>query len=88
MSEQRSSPTDILEVLRKNVTEVVFGLPGAAVTPMASLRELGADSVERAEILTLTLRDLQLRLPLVALAGAKNVGDLVEIFAAHLGARA
>lgn len=42
-----------------------------------SLRDLGANSIDRAEIIMLTLESLSLRIPLVELAGAKNLDELV-----------
>ncbi len=45
-----------------------------------SLRELGANSVDRAEILTMMMETLKLEIPRVELFGAKNINDLVTIF--------
>jgi polyketide biosynthesis acyl carrier protein len=45
-----------------------------------SLKELGANSVDRAEIITKMMEFLELDIPRVDLYGAKNINDLVEIF--------
>ena len=49
-----------------------------------SLKELGANSVDRAEIITLMMESLGLDIPRVDFFGAKNIKDLVEIFYAKI----
>lgn len=45
-----------------------------------SLRDLGANSVDRAEIIMLTLARLKLKIPLVEFASAKNIAGLMDVF--------
>jgi len=56
------------------------------VTPRDSMRELGANSIDRAEIITATMERLDISLPLVEFAEAANIGDIVAIMS-RAGAR-
>ena len=47
-----------------------------------SLRDLGANSVDRSEIVMTTLEDLSLDIPLVAIARAENIGELAQLMCA------
>ncbi|MBP6919314.1 MAG: hypothetical protein KBB94_10420 [Legionellaceae bacterium] len=61
-------------------TEVLPQSIEAAITPLQSLRTLGANSIDRAEIITLTLKQLNLKILLIEFATAKNLGELTNIF--------
>lgn len=52
--------------------------------PQNSLRMLGADSMDRAEIIISVIETLNLKLPLSYFAAAKNLGDLADLLAAQL----
>ncbi|WP_028559339.1 acyl carrier protein [Paenibacillus pinihumi] len=43
------------------------------------LADLGANSVDRAEIVMMTMESLSLQIPRVELFGASNIGELVDI---------
>lgn len=45
-----------------------------------SLRDLGANSIDRSEIIMMTLETLSLRTPLIDFAEAENIQELAEIF--------
>lgn len=77
------STNNILEILTKNINEVI-GTSLSSITPEMSLRELGANSVDRADILMQTMSDLNVKLSMVEFAAAKNVGDIAAIFHKHL----
>lgn len=44
-----------------------------------ALRDLGANSIDRSEIVMMTLESLGLRVSLVELAGAQNIGELTDL---------
>lgn len=68
----------IFELVVRHACEVIPELEGHAFQPRDRLTELGANSVERAEIVTLLLESLSLRIPRVALFGATDIGELVD----------
>lgn len=69
----------IVEVLVRNIRQVLPGLEAYSFQSEDTLSDLGADSVDRAEIISLMLEELSLRIPRVELAGVSNLGELVEV---------
>jgi polyketide biosynthesis acyl carrier protein len=70
---------EIFELIVRNTREVVPDLEAVELRSGDSLRELGANSVDRSEILMMTLAALSARISLVDLAKAENIGDLAGI---------
>lgn len=75
---------EIVEIIVRHAREVVPGLSARSVIANDSLRALGANSVDRADIIAMTLDSLRLNVPLIDLAGARNIGDLARILHARL----
>ena len=75
------------EIFKKiiiHTKEVVPELENHNFVMMDSLKKLGANSVDRAEIITKMMETLELDIPRVDLFGAQNIEDLVEIFYAKI----
>jgi polyketide biosynthesis acyl carrier protein len=76
------SHDEIFEIIVRHTRYVIPNLNGHRFRKTDSLRALGASSVERADILMLTLESLALYVPLAAVGQAKNIGELVDIILA------
>jgi polyketide biosynthesis acyl carrier protein len=74
---------EIFEVVKKNALEILDVAPDT-VTLGKSLTDLGANSVDRVEIVTMTMEDLGLKIPFMSFAGASNIEDLVEILRSNI----
>ncbi|BBB93460.1 MAG TPA: acyl carrier protein [Methylomusa anaerophila] len=70
---------DIFKLVVQNIYEVIPELEGHDIQPGDRLTELGANSVDRAEIVGMTMEALALQIPRVELFGAKNIGELVDV---------
>lgn len=70
---------EIFEVIARHTREVVRDLEHHQFRFDDALRDLGANSIDRSEIVMMTLESLSLRVPLVKVAGAQNIGELAEI---------
>ncbi len=70
---------NIFKILTGHIVEVIPELEGRAFSSTDSLRELGANSVDRADIIMMTLETLSLQSSLVDFVSAQNIGELVEI---------
>ncbi|MFS0873154.1 acyl carrier protein [Paenibacillus xylanilyticus] len=70
---------EIFEVVVRNTCEVLPELEGHTFQPTDQLANLGANSVDRAEIVMMTIEELDLKIPRVELSTAKNIGELVEV---------
>ncbi|MEV0636200.1 acyl carrier protein [Streptomyces sp. NPDC050619] len=70
---------EVLDLIVKHTCEVMPELDDHTFVATDSLRELGANSMDRAEIIMMTLESLSVTIPLVELAGANNVGELAKL---------
>lgn len=70
---------DILKLVIQHSCEVIPELDGHEFKSSDRLADLGANSVDRAEIVGMTLEALALQIPRVELFGAKNIGELVDV---------
>ncbi|NEQ65497.1 MAG: acyl carrier protein [Symploca sp. SIO2D2] len=78
------SKEQVLKLIRRYTREVAPELEEAPLEPTDSLKNLGIDSVNRAEIIMMVMEDLSLNIPRIELAGAKNIDELADIFVAKL----
>jgi len=70
----------ILEVIITKIKDVKPELENAAMRSDDNLADLGANSVERSEIIIMTMEALDLRIPLVETYGPTNIGELAQLF--------
>lgn len=70
---------EIFAVVARHVCEVLPDLEGHAFRRTDRLVELGANSVDRAEIVMMVMETLALRIPRVELFGVKDLGELVDV---------
>jgi polyketide biosynthesis acyl carrier protein len=70
---------DVFNIIVNHTREILPDLEHHAFQPTDSLRALGANSVDRADILMMTLETLSLNVPLVEMAKAENIGELARI---------
>lgn len=69
----------VFEVITRMVVEVLPHLSGRAFEPTDVLEQLGANSMDRADIVVMTLQELGLNIPLTEVFGPKNIGELAEL---------
>lgn len=69
---------EVFNVVTNNICEVLPELEGYAFKYDDKLKDLGANSVDRAEIVAMSLESLDLEIPLVELSKVKNIGELAE----------
>ena len=74
----------IFQILKQHIFEVAPDLEETNITPQDSLKHLGIDSINRAEIIMMLMDDLSLNVPKREFAGAKNIEELVNLFATKL----
>jgi polyketide biosynthesis acyl carrier protein len=77
---------DVLDLIARHTREILPGLDSHEFVPSDRLADLGANSVDRAEIAMLVQESLGLSVPRVELFGPKNIGELADLFLAKLHA--
>jgi polyketide biosynthesis acyl carrier protein len=76
--------TDVFEVIADHARDVVPSLAGHAFRAEEALKDLGANSVDRSEIVMMTLESLSINVSLVELAEATNLGELASLLHGRL----
>ena len=71
---------ELLELIARHTREIVPGLDAHRFVAADRLVDLGANSVDRAEIAMLVQESLGLSIPRVELFGPTNIGELAELF--------
>jgi polyketide biosynthesis acyl carrier protein len=69
----------ILSVVLKHIQLNVDGLEGREIDPSKSMADFGASSLDIVEVVSATIRELQIRVARTELAPLKNVDALVEL---------
>ncbi len=70
---------EIYEIIISHTREVIPELEGYFFQSNDALKDLGANSIDRSEIVMMTLESLSLNIPLTETVGAKNIGELAGI---------
>jgi polyketide biosynthesis acyl carrier protein len=70
---------EIFQTLKKNVLEVLPKISPETITIDQRLKDLGANSIDRMDIVTQTMEDLAIKIPLVELAKVQNIQELVDL---------
>jgi polyketide biosynthesis acyl carrier protein len=76
--------TELIEVIAQHTREILPGLDEHQFVAADRLVDLGANSVDRAEIAMLVQETLGLSVPRVELFGPKNIGELADLFLTKL----
>ncbi len=72
--------TQILELIAQHTRDILPGLDAHPFAASDRLVDLGANSVDRAEITMLVQESLGLSVPRVELFGPTNIGELADLF--------
>jgi len=75
----KMTENEVFAVVQKNIWDVLFHLEGQEIPIDASLKELGANSIDRADIAVQCVEDLQIKIPMVEFAGVQNIEGLVNL---------
>jgi polyketide biosynthesis acyl carrier protein len=70
---------NIFDIITQHACEVIPSLKDHRFQLTDSLRDLGANSIDRSEIIMMTLETLSLNIPLILIARAENIGELAGI---------
>ena len=73
----------IFDVLKQQIYDIFPEWETQGISRADSLKALGANSIDRAEILMMTMSALKLKIPMVTFGKAKNLGELVDTIAAN-----
>jgi len=70
---------DIFELIANHTCKIIPKLRNHTFQPEDRLKDLGANSLDRSEIIEMVMESLSLQIPRVKVFGAKNIGELADI---------
>jgi acyl carrier protein len=69
----------IFDIVKKHLTEIVEEVDPDAVNREASMKDLGASSLDIVEVVSCSMRQLRVRIPRPELAKLRDIGGLVDL---------
>jgi polyketide biosynthesis acyl carrier protein len=69
----------IFQILKESFNEIIPDIPVDSIRIEDSLKDLGANSIDRADIIMLAAETLNVVVPMVEFAKARNIGEIVDI---------
>jgi len=69
----------ILAVVKKHLMQTIDGLTEAQIDPAKSMKELGANSLDIVEVVSVSMRELRIKVPRSELSKLTNIGGLVDL---------
>ena len=77
------SKDEIFQIIVRHAREVIPDLAAHDFQLTDSLKSLGANSIDRADITMMTLETLAMNIPMMVTAKAENIGQLAGIIHEH-----
>jgi acyl carrier protein len=74
------SRQEIFAVVKENARIVLAGTQGREITEDNSLRDFGADSLESVEVISRSMKQLNIKVPRAELRKLNNLKDLLDLF--------
>ncbi len=78
---------DIFQIIKRNLLEIIPDLSADKIDPRQSMKDLGANSVDRMDVVIQTKEALGLKFPLHELGTLENMQGLVDFFYAECAKR-
>jgi len=75
---------NLLDLIAQHTREILPGLDAHQFAGSDRLADLGANSVDRAEIAMLVQESLGISIPRIQLFGPRNIGELADLFLERL----
>jgi len=79
----KPSKQDVFDIVKKNTLQVLIDVDPDAVTIDTSLTDLGANSIDRVEVVMYSMESLGINIPRTELHGVRNIRELVDLLHSH-----
>ena len=70
---------EVYEVVKKVIMEVLPDVTPEMIAIDKNLKDLGANSIDRIEVVTISMEELGIKLPLMSFSRVCNIQGLVEV---------
>ena len=71
---------DILDIIKESIREILPDITEEKIEVDKNLKNLGANSIDRVEIITMVMEELGINIPLLEFGEVKNIMGMVELF--------
>ena len=79
---------EVYDVVLKHITDICEDVDPDSVTREASMKDLGASSLDIVEVVSCSMRELRVRVPRSELSKLTNIGGLVDLLHESVEAKA
>lgn len=73
----------VFGVVKKVISEIIPGVKSELISSEKTLKELGANSIDRMEVITISMEELGMKIPLMSFAEVSNIEGLVDVLSAN-----
>ncbi len=74
----------VIEVIKKNIVENLDDLEESDIDPKKSMKDYGANSLDMIEVVSTSMRELNIKIPRAELADIVNIDQLADKFMEHV----
>ena len=71
---------EIIDVIKKNIVVNFDDVKAEAIDPQKSMKDYGANSLDMIEVVSCSMRELNIKIPRTELADINNIEDLADKF--------
>ncbi|WP_046744434.1 acyl carrier protein [Kordia zhangzhouensis] len=73
------SKEEVYNVVQETIMDVLPDVEKENIAIEKQLKDIGANSIDRMEIVTMSMRELNIKIPLMSFAGVNNIEGLVNV---------
>ena len=77
---------EIINLIKDNLVEIIPELEGEEINNREAFIDFGANSIDRGELITLTLEALELDVSRIKFVSAQNIEELAELVFSYIHA--
>ena len=75
----------VISVIKKNILKNLEDIKEGDIDPQKSMKDYGANSLDIIEVVSCSMRELQIKIPRSELADIKTIDELADKFVKHMG---
>ena len=76
---------DIITVIKQNIVDNLDDVEMDEIDPQRTMKDYGANSLDMIEVVSCSMRELNIKIPRSELADIKNIDELADKFQEHAG---
>lgn len=78
------SRSEILQVIKAKVCDIVYEINADSITESSSLKDLGLNSIDRSDVIMDMCDEFDVNISMIEFAGLKNIGEIINVFEKNL----